>query len=272
MSTLDSEVHHVKLYITLKQSDADGLGGELLNTLGMDRARRDPKTFVKELAVTELLDRFTKSFEDDGDGAEEDAEEDDGEKEVKAGTGAFTGRRRRRRRRVRPTDFLLYEDNSLYALPYLEPLTDRGVIPLRVSLRTDSTVSLTPINASVVSADPVTTLNKHDHGKALRELDEGIARAKKAGHFKSISHEGKESLMHEIADRLGEEDPEAIRKFVDNALAKKLSSSADEDAALAAAALELAQSALKSGSNSPAVISALRAAAEALKVEDICTR
>lgn len=136
----------MKLLITLKQSDAIGIGGDILKTLGMQPAHRDPKSFVKELALTELLDKFNKAV--DGEEEEADEEEDDDGEEVSAGSGAFTGRRRRRRRKLKPTDFLLYEDNSMYALPYLEPLTDRGIRPLRVSLSTDSTVALTPINAS----------------------------------------------------------------------------------------------------------------------------
>jgi hypothetical protein len=130
--------------ITLKPSDAIGVGGEMLETLGMQRNPRDPKRFTKDLAITELLDRFNEAVE--GDNRAEDKEE------VNAHTGALVSRRRRRRR-VKPTDFLLYEDNSMYALPYLEPLTDRGIRPLQVSLQTDSTVALTPINAGTVKAD-----------------------------------------------------------------------------------------------------------------------
>jgi hypothetical protein len=85
-STLSGEVSIVKLLITLKQTDADGVGGELLETLGMNRAKRDHKSFVKELAVTELLERFSKSV-----GDEEDEEEEEG-KDVEASAGALAGR------------------------------------------------------------------------------------------------------------------------------------------------------------------------------------
>lgn len=130
----------MKLMITLKPEDASGLGGELLETLGMQRSNHDPKRFTKDLAVTELLDKFEKAVDDEGVSLRE-------EDKVQAAAGSRL-RNRRRRRGLRPTDFLLYEDNSMYALPYVEPLTDRGIRPLKVSLMTDSTVVLTPINAS----------------------------------------------------------------------------------------------------------------------------
>lgn len=247
----------MKLYITLKQSDADGLGGELMETLGMERARRDPKTFTKELAVTELLERFTQSFDS------EDEDGEDGGDDVNASAGAFAGRRRRRRRRVRPTDFLLYEDNSLYALPYLEPLTDRGIVPLRVSLKTDSTVALTPINASVVSADQsATPEDKRRHSDALRALDDAIHRAKNG--FKSITADQKDDLMHEIAEQL-KKTPKLDPKWVDDLLqSKSVKAMSDDDAELATAALDLAHRALLAGSASPEVLAALRAAAKTL--------
>lgn len=243
----------MKLSITLKQSDADGFGGELLETLGMNRALRDPKTFVKELAVTELLDKFTESIDDD--------EEDDKSK-VDASAGAFTGRRRRRRRRTRPTDFLLYEDNSLYALPYLEPLTDRGIVPLRVNLRTDSTAILTPINASVSAKsdedDDAAFLKKAD-----RLVNESIARLRKAGKFKSIDEKSKLSVVKDIARMLREDSLETKTvvsiEGIDDMVSKKVVASSDEE--LAVAALELAQRALAENNTDPQVVAAIKAAA-----------
>lgn len=245
----------MKLFITLKQTDADGLGGELLETLGMNRAKRDSKSFIKELAVTELLDRFTSSMED---------EEEDG-KDVKASAGAFAGRRRRRRRRVRPTDFLLYEDNSLYALPYLEPLTDRGIIPLRVSLRTDSTVALTPINASTVSADKnVTTEDNIRHNKAERLLDESVLRLQKNGEVRNLTSRQKDKLLHEVADEI-EDDDIPSDSAVDEMVTDEVSGSTDEE--LAEAALDLAAKALKNDIRDDAVVEAIRQAAFALAKE-----
>lgn len=128
----------MKLLITLKKNDAQGVGGQILQTLGMMPAKRDAQSFVKELAVTERLENYKQALES----------EDDDDGSVDASAGALAGRRRRRRRSLHPSDFLLYEDNSMYALPYIEPLTDRGIRPLRVSLITDSTAGLTPVNAS----------------------------------------------------------------------------------------------------------------------------
>lgn len=240
----------MKLFITLKQTDADGLGGELLETLGMNRAKRDSKSFVKELAVTELLDRFSSSFD------EEDDEEDG--KDVNASAGAFAGRRRRRRRRVRPTDFLLYEDNSMYALPYLEPLTDRGIIPLRVSLRTDSTVALTPINASTVSADKDVTTEDHlRHNKAERLLDESVGRLKKNDKLKNMTSDEKTKLLHDLADEV--EDNDLSDSDVDEMVLDEVSGSTDEE--LAEAALDLAARALRNDVSDDAVVEAIRQAA-----------
>ncbi len=255
-NTLSSEVHDVKLSITLKQSDADGFGGELLETLGMNRALRDTKTFVRELAVTELLDKFTDSLEED---------EEDGA-DVAAKAGSFTGRRRRRRR-TRPTDFLLYEDNSLYALPYLEPLTDRGIIPLRVSLRTDSTVALTPINASAAddAAEAAAELMK----KAARLVDESIDRFKLAERgeeektFKFISESNKNKLTKEVAsllekDSAGSETTVSVED-IDGLVSKMVNASSDDE--LATAALDLARRALLDDNVDPQVLAALKAAA-----------
>ena len=246
----------MKLSITLKQSDADGFGGELLETLGMNRALRDTKTFVRELAVTELLDKFTDSLEED---------EEDGA-DVAAKAGSFTGRRRRRRR-TRPTDFLLYEDNSLYALPYLEPLTDRGIIPLRVSLRTDSTVALTPINASAAddAAEAAAELMK----KAARLVDESIDRVKLAERskeektFKFISESNKNKLTKEVA-KLLEKDSASSKTVVsvediDGLVSKMVNASSDDE--LATAALDLARRALLDDNVDPQVLAALKAAA-----------
>jgi hypothetical protein len=256
-STLSGEVSIVKLLITLKQTDADGVGGELLETLGMNRAKRDHKSFVKELAVTELLERFSRSVEDE-------EEEEDG-KDVEASAGAFAGRRRRRRRRVRPTDFLLYEDNSLYALPYLEPLTDRGIIPLRVSLRTDSTVALTPINASTVSADKDVTNEDHiRHNKAVRLLDDGVDRLQKKGEVRNLTSQQKENLMHEIADEVDEDDVPSASD-IDEMVLDEVNGSTDEE--LAEAALALAANALKNDVRDDAVVEAIRQAAFALSKE-----
>ncbi len=250
----------MKLLITLKQTDADGVGGELLETLGMNRAKRDNKSFVKELAVTELLERFSKSV-----GDEEDEEEEEDGKDVEASAGAFAGRRRRRRRRVSPTDFLLYEDNSLYALPYLEPLTDRGIIPLRVSLRTDSTVALTPINASTVSADKNITREANiRHNKAERLLDDGVDRLQRKGEIRNLTSRQKENLMHEIADEVDEDDVPSASD-VDEMVLDEVNGSTDEE--LAEAALALAANALKNDVHDDAVVEAIRQAAFALSKE-----
>lgn len=261
-NTLSSEVHDVKLSITLKQSDADGFGGELLETLGMNRALRDTKTFVRELAVTELLDKFTDSLEEDDD--------DDGEKKVGAKAGSFTGRRRRRRR-TRPTDFLLYEDNSLYALPYLEPLTDRGIIPLRVSLRTDSTVALTPINASAVSAadDDEAEADSALIKKASALVNESIGRLKLAESgsevktFKFISESNKNRLIKEVAKLLKEDSAESKTvvsvEGIDELVSNMVNASSDDE--LATAALDLARRALLDDNVDPQVLAALKAAA-----------
>lgn len=249
----------MKLLITLKKTDADGIGGELLETLGMNRAKRDSKSFIKELAVTELLERFSRSAEDD-----EEEEGEDG-KDVEASAGAFAGRRRRRRRRVRPTDFLLYEDNSLYALPYLEPLTDRGIIPLRVSLRTDSTVVLTPINASALSADKDVSIEDHRrHQKAERLLDEGVERLQKKGALKNLTSEQKDSAMHDIADKIAEDDDPSSSE-VEDMLLEEINGSTDDE--LAEAALELAAKALKNDVRDDAIVEAIRQAAFALAKE-----
>ena len=259
-NTLSSEVHDVKLSITLKQSDADGFGGELLETLGMNRALRDTKTFVKELAVTELLDKFTDSLE----------EEEEAGADVAAKAGSFTGRRRRRRR-TRPTDFLLYEDNSLYALPYLEPLTDRGIIPLRVNLRTDSTVALTPINASAVSAvdDAEAEAAAELVKKASRLVDESIDRLKLAERgsevktFKFISESNKNRLTKEVAKLLKEDSAESKTvvsvEGIDELVSNMVNASSDDE--LATAALDLARRALLDDNVDPQVLAALKAAA-----------
>ena len=246
----------MKLSITLKQSDADGFGGELLETLGMNRALRDTKTFVRELAVTELLDKFTDSLEE---------EEDDGEKKVGAKAGSFTGRRRRRRR-TRPTDFLLYEDNSLYALPYLEPLTDRGIIPLRVSLRTDSTVALTPINASAVSAadDDEAEADSALIKKASRLVNESIDRIKRNGSdFKFISDSSKRKVIEKVAIMLKEDSHESATVVsegsIDGLVSQMVNASSDDE--LATAALDLARRALLDDNVDPQVLAALKAAA-----------
>lgn len=255
-NTLSSEVHDVKLSITLKQSDADGFGGELLETLGMNRALRDTKTFVRELAVTELLDKFTDSLEE---------EDDDGEKKVGAKAGSFTGRRRRRRR-TRPTDFLLYEDNSLYALPYLEPLTDRGIIPLRVSLRTDSTVALTPINASAVSAadDDEAEADSAFIKNASRLVNESIDRIKRNGSdFKFISDSSKRKVIEKVATMLKEDSHESATVVsegsIDGLVSQMVNASSDDE--LATAALDLARRALLDDNVDPQVLAALKAAA-----------
>lgn len=254
-NTLSSEVHDVKLSITLRQSDADGFGGGLLETLGMNRALRDTKTFVRELAVTELLDKFTDSLEED----------DDGEKKVGAKAGSFTGRRRRRRR-TRPTDFLLYEDNSLYALPYLEPLTDRGIIPLRVSLRTDSTVALTPINASAVSAadDDEAEADSALIKKASRLVNESIDRIKRKGSdFKFISDSSKRKVIEKVATMLKEDSHESATVVsegsIDELVSNTVNASSDDE--LATAALDLARRALLDDNVDPQVLAALKAAA-----------
>lgn len=259
-NTLSSEVHDVKLSITLKQSDADGFGGELLETLGMNRALRDTKTFVRELAVTELLDKFTDSLEE---------EEEDGA-DVAAKAGSFTGRRRRRRR-TRPTDFLLYEDNSLYALPYLEPLTDRGIIPLRVSLRTDSTVALTPINASAVSAadDDEAEADSAFIKKASALVNESIGRMQRDGSgsevktFKFISESNKNRLIKEVAKLLKEDSAESKTvvsvEGIDELVSQMVNASSDDE--LATAALDLARRALLDDNVDPQVLAALKAAA-----------
>jgi hypothetical protein len=99
----------------------------------MTRDLRDKKSFRKSLGIQELSNRMDDATD---------------QQDVSGAAGAFFGRRRRRSRSMHPTDFLLYEDNSLYALPYIEPLTDRGIKPMRVQLFTDSTSGLTPIAAS----------------------------------------------------------------------------------------------------------------------------
>lgn len=130
----------MQLMITLKQSDADSLGGEILESLGMSRHKADPKLFSKNLGIMEMANKFTDMASSDDDADDDKV------------SGAARAYRRRMRRRLHPTDFLLYEDNSLYALPFIEPLTDRGIRPMRVQLITDSTAGLTPIGASTTAA------------------------------------------------------------------------------------------------------------------------
>lgn len=134
----------MKLTIMLKSPDADSLGGEILESLGMTRNISDPKRFYKNLGINELMS-------DVGDALTGDGDDDGGEVEAR-----FAGRPQHRRRRhlKNLSDVIFLEDNTLYALPYIEPLTDRGIMPLKVQLITDSTAGMTPIGATV--ADPWT--------------------------------------------------------------------------------------------------------------------
>lgn len=127
----------MKLMIMLKSTDADSLGGEILESLGMTRNLTDSKRFSKNLGIAELVNKAQNYLNDDD-------EEDD------VSANVNPGMRRRRRRLKSLNDFLIYEDNSLYALPYVEPLTDRGIMPLKVQLITDSTAGMTPIGASAM--------------------------------------------------------------------------------------------------------------------------
>lgn len=129
----------MKLTIMLKSPDADSLGGEILESLGMTRNISDPKRFYKNLGINEMVNKVDDAMEGDEDG--------DGEVDA-----SFAGRRPNRRRRHLKSlsDYLFLEDNTLYALPYIEPLTDRGIMPLKVQLITDSTAGMTPIAATVV--------------------------------------------------------------------------------------------------------------------------
>ena len=146
----------------------------------------------------------------------------------------------------------------MYALPYLEPLTDRGIVPLRVSLRTDSTAVLTPINASTVEADADVTHQDHlRHNKAKRLLDDSIMRLKQDDKMKSMTSQHKDKLLHELADEVDGDTP--VADEIDMMVLDEINGSTDDE--LAEAALDLAARALRNDVSDDAVVEAIRQAA-----------